>query len=136
MAIQPVDKKSIAANYLLLKEPQKCLFLYLGLKQIEEYEARKYGSIHATLARATFISYIITASLAFSAPPGIQFQERGGIDSIIVHKSMIPIHLASMVYLAQLSNDVEHRKGAAREMKHTGWVGFTAISIALITITF
>jgi hypothetical protein len=136
LAIQPPDKKSIAANYLLLKDPEKNLPLYLTLKQGEEYEARKYGSTHAILARATFISYVLTASFAFSAPPVIQFQDRGGIDSIFFHKSMIPIHLASMVYLAKLSNDVEHKKGAAREMKNTGWVGFTALSIALITITF
>jgi len=86
----------------------------LGLKQIKEYEARKYSFTHATLAKATLISYILTASFVFSALPEIQFQDRGSIDSIIVHKAMIPIHLVLMVYLAQLSNDVEHRKGAAR----------------------
>lgn len=134
-ALRQPDRRSIAADYFLAKDPQRNAPLYFALKQSEEWEARRAGSLHRSLAMATFAAYTVTAGAAFLAPEGVNYK-REGYDSVFFHKAMIPVHLASMLVLARLGSQVEHREGAAYEMQRAGWTGFGALSIAFLTITF
>jgi hypothetical protein len=134
-ALRQPDRKSIAADYFLAKDPERNAALYFALKQNEEWEARRAGSLHRSLALATFAACTVTASAAFLAPEGISYN-REGYDSIFFHRAMIPVHLTSMLLLARPGSQVEHREGAAYEMQRAGWVGFGALSIAFLTVTF
>ncbi|MBU43748.1 MAG: hypothetical protein CMN76_11050 [Spirochaetaceae bacterium] len=136
LAIQEPGPRSFAAEYFLSRDPANNLGLYLALKSQEEWRSRKSGNLHRSLAYATFASYAITAGLAYFAPERIQSTEPG-IDSIFFHKAMIPFHLAAMLMLPRLGEQIEHRgPAAAEEMEHVGWAGFGALSIAFFTITF
>ena len=135
-AIQQPGPRSFAAEYYLSRDPANNLGLYLAMKSNEEWKSRKSGNLHKTLAYATFASYALTAGLAYFAPERIESNEPG-IDSIFFHKAMIPFHLAAMLMLPKLGEEIEHRgPGAAEDMEHVGWAGFGALSIAFFTITF
>ncbi len=136
LAIQQPGPRSFAAEYFLSRDPANNAALYLALKSREQWKSRKSGSMHRNLAYATFASYAITAGLAYFAPEGIKSDEPG-IDSIFFHKAMIPFHLAAMLMLPRLGEEIEHRgPSAAEDMEHVGWAGFGALSIAFFTITF
>ncbi|MCB1302669.1 MAG: hypothetical protein KDK37_00235, partial [Leptospiraceae bacterium] len=80
-ALQEPGPRSFTAEYFLSKDPTNNLLPYLALKQNDEWEARRSGSLHRNLAYATFLSYAITASLAYFAPEGVEYK-REGVDSI------------------------------------------------------
>ncbi|WP_207763500.1 hypothetical protein [Leptospira meyeri] len=143
IAMSPLNRHSIAADYFLLKDPTSNAGLYLALKANEEWETRHSAAMHKNLAMATFSMYVITASLAFFSPSKIESESENEEDGpriyspILAHKAMIPIHLASMLLLPGLGARIE-REGprAAHQMEQVGWTGFGAMSIALLVITF
>ncbi|BDA77243.1 hypothetical protein LPTSP3_g01730 [Leptospira kobayashii] len=140
IAFQSLDKHSIAANYLLLKDPQNNASLYFALKANEEWEAKNSGSAHKELAMATFGMYALTAGLAYFAPPKIEEEYTGEVrfySPIFAHKAMIPIHLASMLLLPGLGARIgKEGPNAVRDMQQVGWAGFGAMSISVLVITF
>lgn len=143
VALSPLNRHSIAADYFLLKDPTNNAGLYFALKANEEWEAKRSGDLHKNLAMATFSMYAITAGLAFFSPSKIDTDVENETDGpriyspIFAHKAMIPIHLASMLLLPGLGARIE-KEGprAAHQMEQVGWAGFGAMSIALLVITF
>ncbi|MCG6138976.1 hypothetical protein [Leptospira mtsangambouensis] len=143
VAMSPLNRHSIAADYFLLKDPTNNAGLYLALKANEEWETKHSAAMHKNLAMATFSMYAITASLAFFSPSKIESESENEEDGpriyspILAHKAMIPIHLASMLLLPGLGARIE-KEGprAAHQMEQVGWTGFGAMSIALLVITF
>lgn len=143
VAMSPLNRHSIAADYFLLKDPTNNAGLYLALKANEEWETKHSAAMHKNLAMATFGMYAITASLAFFSPSKIESESENEDDGpkiyspIFAHKAMIPIHLASILLLPGLGARIE-KEGprAAHQMEQVGWTGFGAMSIALLVITF
>jgi hypothetical protein len=129
------DRHSFTAEYYLLQDPNKNLQTYLMLKSTEEWYASKNGERHKKLAYLTTVFYALTATTAFLAPEGIPTNYKG-YDSLFFHKLMIPIHLSAMLLLPSLGEKIEH-KGyyAALKMKQTGWIGFSALTFAFLSIT-
>ncbi|MBM9579450.1 hypothetical protein JWG45_20100 [Leptospira sp. 201903070] len=137
---QGLNQNSIAADYFLLKDPANNLPLYLALKSEEEWEAKSSGSFHKQLAYATFGMYALTAGLAYFAPKRIVDSEDSDVNiysPIFAHKALIPIHLAALLLMPSLGEKIgKNGPDAAREMQQVGWVGFGALSISLLVITF
>lgn len=136
LSIKEVDRKSLSWYYLISKDPQN--FFYWSLRINDEWESKKSEDIHKNFARVTFGLYTITAILAFTAPES-KFEEDSysGIPPILVHKSMIPIHLISMIGLYSISQKIEKRGPEyAFRMQRVGWLGFSALSIAFFRMTF
>lgn len=137
---QGLNQNSIAADYLLLKDPAANFPLYLALKSQEEWEAKHSGSSHKQLAYATFGMYFLTAGLAYFAPKRIVDSEDSDVNiysPIFAHKALIPIHLASMLLLPSLGQRIaKDGPDAVRDMQQAGWIGFGAFSLSLLVITF
>nr|WP_208729563.1 hypothetical protein [Leptospira congkakensis] len=141
VALSPLNRHSIAADYLLLKDPTNNAGLYLALKANEEWETKHSAAMHKNLAMATFTMYVVTASLAFFSPSKIESESDDDgpkiYSPIFAHKAMIPIHLASMLLLPGLGARIgKEGPSAAHQMEQVGWAGFGAMSIALLVITF
>ncbi|TGK33425.1 hypothetical protein EHQ12_06705 [Leptospira gomenensis] len=137
---QGLNQNSIAADYLLLKDPASNFPLYLALKSQEEWEAKHSGSSHKQFAYAAFGMYFLTAGLAYFAPKRIVDSEDSDVNiysPIFAHKALIPIHLASMLLLPALGQRIEKDgPDAVRDMQQVGWIGFGAFSLSLLVITF
>ncbi len=141
VALSTLNRNSISADYLLLKDPTNNAPLYFALKSNEEWEARKSGSMHRNLASATFAMYAVTASLAYIAPSRIETEESDSsprvFSPLLAHKAMIPIHLLSMLMLPSLGMQIgKEGPHAAQQMSDVGWAGFGALSVAVLMITF
>lgn len=132
-------KHSYSAEYLLMKDPSANLPIYMALKSSEEYFALKSEDRHRELAYLTTGMYAITAGLAFLAPAKISEPSEGinFYSPIFQHKALIPVHLLAMAMMPTLGRRIEHDGySAANNMQTAGWVGFGALSLSLLVITF
>jgi hypothetical protein len=141
VALGSLNQHSIAADYLLLKDPVNNAPLYFALKSNEEWEAKHSASLHRNLASATFGMYALTAGLAYFAPSRIESEDSSSgsriYSPLIAHKAMIPVHLLSMLMLPSLGMKIgKEGPHAAQQMSDLGWAGFGALSIAVLVITF
>jgi hypothetical protein len=124
------------ANIALLSNPSQNGLLYYGIMNASPWDS-KSASTHKSLAAATFLMYSATAGLAFFSPGKLQPDREEGWTSIFTHKAMIFIHLPSMIGLAVLGGQVE--KGGphtVHQMQNVGWLGFSAITVAIATFYF
>lgn len=92
---------------------------------------------HVQLAYTTVSLYAVTAGLAFLSPTPVNLDREPGWSTIFTHKSMILIHLPSMLALPFLGAKI-HQGGpeAVQRMQYVGWTGFSALSIAIATFYF
>lgn len=135
LSLKEADKKSISWYYLISLEPNN--FSYWALRLRDEWEARKFATSHKNLAFTTFALYSTTAALAFIAPGPIEETYYSGITPILFHKSMIPLHLLSIVGLYSISREIEEKgPDYAFRMQRIGWIGFSALSIAFFRVFF
>ncbi|GBF37565.1 hypothetical protein [Leptospira johnsonii] len=124
------------ANYLLISDPQKNLFLYTALMKSSPWDSESSGSMHSALAGTTFTLYALTAGLAFFSPSKT-LEREPGLSTIFTHKAMIWIHLPAMLALPFIGERISKEgPSAANEMRAIGWAGFGAFSVSIAVFYF
>ncbi len=127
-------------SLLLLSNDQayinRMLPMYYLITDNAEWESEN-GSQHKSLAAATIGMYALTASLGLFSPPRFEETHTEGVDSIFLHKGLALVHLAAMLSMGPLGEQIEHGgPSAARKMQNAGWGGFTALSAAIVVVYF
>lgn len=125
--------------FLLLQDQQRFQTVQpLLLMQLTAYDRfEKRVTAHRGLAQATWGMYALTAGLSLFAPKRYSEADRGGIDSIFIHRALAIVHAAAMLRLAYLGPRMEKGgAGAVRQMKDTGWAGFAALGASFVVMAF
>ncbi len=118
------------ANAVLLANPQNNWPLYYAILNQSEWEAKRGGDTHRTLAGLTAAAYATTAALALFSPS--RPAESDSFDSITAHKWLAVLHFAALASLPVIGSRIERRgPAAAHEMQRVGWAGFGALTVAV-----
>lgn len=113
---------------------QQYIPLYYLLRENSEWSAGAAGDRHRNLAMATTSAYAITATLALLAPSRSREFDRG-IDSVFFHKGLALLHFAAIAAMPSLGEKIEHEgRSGASGMQTAGWAGFSALSVAIVTV--
>ena len=126
------------ANLAFLLNPSQNGPLYYYIMKSSPWDSSDYQRrLHATLGLTTFALYSATAFFSFTAPSKEDTAPEPGWSSIFTHKAMILIHLPAMLAMPYYSSQI-HSKGpeAVNGMRNAGWIGFSALSIAMFTFYF
>lgn len=133
----PYQKYSPYVFLLNQSNPSANLPLYLYLNNQKFWDAESGGTMHKSLAGATFTMYAVAAGLALFAPSRLDETERDSFDTVSIHKSLAIIHFAAMAALPFLGARIQKNgPQAARQMQEVGWAGFTAFSASFIVFYF
>ena len=118
------------ANAVLLADPRNNWPLYYAILNNSEWEAKRGGSTHRTLAGLTAGAYALTAGLALLAPS--RPAESDSCDRITAHKWLALLHFAALASLPALGKRIEEGgPKAAKRMQKVGWGGFGALTVAV-----
>ena len=126
------------ANLAFLLNPSQNAPLYYYIMKSSPWDSDdSQRRLHSTLGLTTFALYSATAFLSFTAPSKEDTAPEPGWSSIFTHKAMILIHLPAMLAMPYYSSQI-HSRGpeAVNGMRNAGWIGFSALSIAMFTFYF
>lgn len=90
---------------------------------------------HEALATGINITYFSTTGLALLAPPKM-LDERKGYSSIKVHKYLALLHLASMITVDVLADQLEQHPDLRKYHRAAAFTAFGSLAAAMIVIKF
>ena len=123
-------------QYLWLSDPQTYTPLYLLYRENAEWHTTRSSNTHRSLAAATSIMYLLTASQAIFAPAAYQETSHTGLDSIWWHKLFAFIHFGALLALPAIAGQAEEGPAGVQRMRTIGWTGFGALTFSLAVVYF
>jgi hypothetical protein len=96
------------------------------------------STLHKASLPVTIGLYATTATLALTSPPKL-VPERGGFDSITLHRYLAVAHVAGMVLTPMLAPELEHGEAGEGNASAHQWIGYGTLgtlTAAMLLSTF